>query len=109
MASTLDFNPHHSGSTMDASDHMHLGLGPTVGTNSGRDDSHTQQGVLPGWQGIGDSHVAAFDTAFQSEQVNMDDFLANLGFGSEGSQSTFDHLFLHPLPDFPAEEWSWDP
>ena len=94
---------------MDASDHTHLGLGSTLASHAGRDDAHIQHGFPAGWDGAGHSYTAAFDTALQSEQVNMDDFLANLGFGSEGPQSTFDHLFLHPLPDFPVEEWSWEP
>ena len=42
----------------------------------------------------------------QSEQVNVSNFLADLGFGTEGSQATFDQLFMDSFPEFPTSDWN---
>jgi len=42
----------------------------------------------------------------QSEQVNVSSFLADLGFGTEGSQATFDQLFMDSFPEFPTGDWN---
>lgn len=68
----------------------------------------TLQGMPSDWHNPNPPNNLPFDTsAFQSEQeqVNLDKFLSDLGFGNEGAQTTFDHVFLHPLPDFPVEDW----
>lgn len=62
------------------------------------------------WASTGnvDNNFALDPSSHQAGQVNIDNFLADLGFGNQGPQSTFDNLFLNPLPDFPVDAWSWD-
>jgi len=93
-------------------------------SQDGRAHNYMQGGVDPTFQssldrGSTPHHPVTFDALYpnlgsfevshsphQSEQVNVGNFLADLGFGTEGSQATFDQLFMDSFPEFPTSDWN---
>ena len=66
-----------------------------------------QPGVSTAFVNFDDGSFNLDPSSHPLDQVNVGTFLADLGFGNEGPQGTFDNLFMESFPDFPANDWSW--
>jgi len=94
-ASTLSELDDILGSSMrgipDAWDPVRFGPGASYATNGGAGGNNDMMGDSAGNGSSGAGGI--------------NDILAALGMGQE-PQATFDSFFLHPLPDFPSDDWA---
>ena len=88
-----------------AHDHMQGGVDPTFQSYLDRSSTQTYSATFDALY----PNPGAFEVNHSprlSEQVNVSNFLADLGFGTEGSQATFDQLFMDSFPEFPTSDWN---
>ena len=107
LSSELGWRPTTFASDLSSSDLDDI-LGRPTGVPDGWDSMRFGYGAsYPGSSAIGGTNSIMGDSAANGGNGagGINDILAALGMGQE-PQATFDTFFLHPLPDFPTDDWA---